>query len=228
MEPSTDSDSELVISEWETFFTEISRFISSLNNQRSLANEQFSEYAVERLEMFILNLLSLISHLSASGNLPNNGERNVEVALADMCTDLTGLSECLRSILTEWEDYLNHPFSDGIHSYSAPISTPLGSGRPRFDISHQQLFYLRSMSFSWVQIANLLGVSRMTIFWRRTEFGMTETLDAERINDDELELIIRQIKRNFPSLGQTMVWGRVRSMGYHVSRGESKRDRQNH
>lgn len=68
-----------------------------------------------------------------------------------------------------------------------------------------------------MQIADLLCVSRMTIFRRRREFGLTETL-SESVSDDELEGIIRRIKRNFPSLGQTMVWGRVRSMGYHVTR----------
>ena len=162
----------------------------------------------------IVNVSSLISHLGA--NLPST-ERSSEIAISHICTELTILLECLRCIVAEWEDYLNHPYSGGAYSYSAPINTPLRSGRPRFDISRQQLIYLRSMSFSWVQIASLLGVSRMTIFRRRREFGLTES-QRESISEDELELIIRQIKRDFPSLGQTLVWGRLRSMGYGVTR----------
>ena len=77
------------------------------------------------------------------------------------------------------------------------------------------------MSFSWVQIASLLGLSQMTIFRRRREFGLTES-QRESISEDELELIIHQIRRDFPSLGQTLVWGRLRSMGYGVT-GESVR-----
>ncbi len=48
------------MSEWETFFTEISRFVSSVNSQRGLANEQFCEHAVERLEMFIVSISSVV------------------------------------------------------------------------------------------------------------------------------------------------------------------------
>ena len=51
-----------------------------------------------------------------------------------------------------------------------------GPGRPRFDISEQQLMYLHSMGFTWVEIANLLGVSRMTIFRRRREFGQVKSV----------------------------------------------------
>ena len=36
-------------SEWETFFTEVARVVASANNQRGLANEEFSEYVSNRL-----------------------------------------------------------------------------------------------------------------------------------------------------------------------------------
>ena len=50
-------------------------------------------------------------------------------------------------------------------AYRAPISVPRnGPGRPRFDISKEQLEYLSSLSFKWNEIAVLLGVSRMTIY----------------------------------------------------------------
>lgn len=211
MEPS----SEQLLSEWDTFFTEISRFVSSVNRQRGLANEQFCEHAVERLEMFLVSISSLITHIRA--NLPS-GERSSEIAMSHMCTELSNLLKCLRDILAEWEDYLNHPSGGGAYSYSVPVHVSIQPGRPRFDISKQQLIYLRSMCFSWVQIANLLGVSRMTVFRRRREYGLTETESNSVLSDDELQLIIRQIKNTFPSLGQTMVWGRLRSMGYRVTR----------
>ena len=36
--------SQAFSSEWETFFTELARVVASANNQRGLANEDFSEY----------------------------------------------------------------------------------------------------------------------------------------------------------------------------------------
>ena len=55
----------------------------------------------------------------------------------------------------------------------------------------------------------------MTIYRRRNEFGITE-MDRERqISDDELQNILQQ---EFPAMGQTMVWGHLRSMGYRITR----------
>ena len=48
------------------------------------------------------------------------------------------------------------------------------------------------------------------------------------IDDDELELVVRQIRRNSPSLGQMMVWGTLRSMGVSCNKGESTRRNKNH
>ena len=56
----------------------------------------------------------------------------------------------------------------------------------------------------------------MTIFRRRREFGQVESV-GDNIDDGELELVVRQIRRSSPSLGQTMVWGTLRSMGYRVT-----------
>ena len=201
-------------SEWETFFTEVARVVASANNQRGLANEEFSEYVVEQLEMIIISVSTLNSYLGS--HLPSS-ELGSEIAISNMCEELSSLLECLRCILSEWEEYLNHPFSCGNYSYSAPTRASSGPGRPRFDISEQQLMYLHSMGFTWVEIANLLGVSRMTIFRRRREFGQVERV-GDNIDDGELELVVRQIRRSSPSLGQTMVWGTLRSMGYRVTR----------
>ena len=52
--------------------------------------------------------------------------------------------------------------TDGIYFRSALLR--LTRGRPRFDISKEQLLYLYSFSFSWSDIAKVLGVSRMTIY----------------------------------------------------------------
>lgn len=163
------------------------------------------------MEMIIITVSTLKSYLGS--HLPSS-ELGSEIALSNMCEELCSLLECLRCILSEWEEYLNHPFN---YSYSAPTRASSGPGRPRFDISEQQLMYLHSMGFTWVEIANLLGVSRMTIFCRRREFGLVETV-GDTIDDDELELVVRQIRRNSPSLGQIMAWGTLRSMGYHVTR----------
>ena len=151
----TQSNDASFSSEWETFFTEVARVVASANNQRGLANEEFSEYVVEQLEMIIITVSSLESCL---GSYMPSSELGREIVISNMCEELRSLLECLRCILSEWEEYLNHPLSSRNYSYSAPTRASSGPGRPRFDISEQQLMYLYSMGFPWVDIANLLGV----------------------------------------------------------------------
>ena len=43
--------SESVLWGWERFFVELSSFLRNIERQYMLANEQFSEYAIERLEI---------------------------------------------------------------------------------------------------------------------------------------------------------------------------------
>ena len=72
------------------------------------------------------------------------------------------------------------------------------------------------MFFSWVQISEILGVSSMAIYRRRQEYGMLNT-PTEILSDTELCIIVHCIQAEFPRLGQTMVWGRLRSMGFRVT-----------
>ena len=82
---------------------------------------------------------------------------------------------CLRAMLAQWQDYLSHQPLRSSSSYSAPLTqASQHAGRPKFDISSEQIQYLRSMSFSWVQISEILGVSYMTVYRRRQEWGMLE------------------------------------------------------
>ena len=59
-------------------------------------------------------------------------------------------------------------------------------GRPSFSIHRSQLEYLRQLNFSWTEIADLVGVSCMTIYRRRIEFGM---LDDNTLSIDTILLI---------------------------------------
>ena len=65
------------------------------------------------------------------------------------------------------------------------------TGRPIFDISKEQIQYLRSMSYTWVQISEILGVSHMTIYRRRQEYGMVEN-PGGNITDNELREVLQQ------------------------------------
>ena len=71
----------------------------------------------------------------------------------------------LRALSQEFQDNIdvNERMAES-RRYRVETSQSLGKGRPRFLILREQLEYLHSMSFSGIEIATLIGVSRMTIY----------------------------------------------------------------
>ena len=127
------------------------------------------------------------------------------------------LSECLFQLGVEWQHYLNHLEDRLATAYQVDVTTHTEPGRPRFDVTQAQLEYLRSLSFSWTEISSLLGVSRMTIFRRRREFGMLDDPETT-LDDNQLRTVLAHVRREHPYLGERMVIGHLRGMGYKVSR----------
>lgn len=58
----------------------------------------------------------------------------------------------------------------------------------------------------------------MIIYCRRVEFGMNHDGMNTNISDEELVVILQQMRRESPNLGERMVIGRLRSMGFKVAR----------
>lgn len=101
-------------------------------------------------------------------------------------------------------------------AYRSPTIQTGHRGRPRFDVSANQLEYLASLSFSWSAIANMLGVSRMTLYRRRVQFGMLQR--GRTVRNDELLMLLRTMRSEYPHMGEVMVLGRLRALGYSVCR----------
>ena len=110
----------------------------------------------------------------------------------------------------EWEQYRSTLEASFTLAYHVSTTPSRQRGRPRFVIRGEQILYLRSMSFTWTQIANMLGVSRMTLYRRCRQFGLYEE-PRTRISDSEMRV-------EFPTMGETLVWGRLQSLGCNVTR----------
>ena len=87
-------------------------------------------------------------------------------ALQSYQDSLDELLVCLHSIRYKWLEYQNILDSDSLSNlaYRVPVVHTGRRGRPRFDITKEQLEYLASLSFTWMEITALIGVSRTTIF----------------------------------------------------------------
>ena len=186
----------------------MSSFISSAERQLGTATSDFSEYVVDRLELFIVNVASIAEHFHS---------QETDVIGEWYSAHLDELVACLRSVLRQWLDCLNYSHVRTTVSYNASLVHAFGRGRPRFDISREQLLYLRSLSFTWKQIAEILGVSHMTIYRRREQCGLIEE-PSGTLSDSDLQELITHMRGELSNLGQTMVWGRLRSLGFKVTR----------
>ena len=76
-------------------------------------------------------------------------------------------------------------------------------GRPRFEISKDQLEYLVEYELKTPDIAEALGVSVSTIKRRLREFNISIRGTLAEISDDDLDSVLRSIHRWKELTGQT-------------------------
>ena len=195
---------------WSEYFTQMSAFFQELERQRGVATSTYCEYAVQRLE----NCETVVQHLHSV--LENSNREDVDRSVISRYSErFSSLLLLISELRVQWEHYLT---SVEQSSFRYRPTVERGAlGRPRFVILQDQLEYLHSLSFTWEEIASIFQVSRMTIYRRRVEYDMVD--DPRRIpSDQELVQLVEDINQQLPYLGEVMVMGRLRSMGYFVTR----------
>ena len=152
---------------WRRYFSEMELFMTELVARREGANADYCLYAVERCGLIIRTLSDIESAISSETTDDSN------YSLFIILSVVRELIQTVRDICREWDELFdNIEGSSNTHAYHAPSSQDGSVGRPRFQISREQLVYLRSLNFSWSAIARLLGVSRYTVYRRRDEFNL--------------------------------------------------------
>ncbi len=86
-------------------------------------------------------------------------------------------------------------------------------GRPKKPLDRTQLTYLRSLRFTWDEIASLLGVSSRTI-QRRASMWSVKTYSS--VSDTELDRFMSSFVSQFPRSGEVMICGHLRSLKVRI------------
>uniref|UniRef100_A0A1X7SQW6 Integrase catalytic domain-containing protein n=1 Tax=Amphimedon queenslandica TaxID=400682 RepID=A0A1X7SQW6_AMPQE len=89
-------------------------------------------------------------------------------------------------------------------------------GRPRFDISYEQLSYLLENRFTIRQISDMLGVSQRTVYRRMNEFSLSVHMQYSDISDGDLDIIVYSIQNAFPLCGNVQMQGHLLARGIRV------------
>ncbi len=170
---------------------------------------------MERFEISIRSIAHIRDSIQdgVRSMVPSDPDRT---ALQEWMQPLNDLIASLRKLASSWDAYSQRFDQLSFIPYQVPLLMPDG-GRPRFDVRREQLEHLSSLCFNWSQIASILGVSRMTIYRRRLEFGMLN-VPVSSLTDAELLRLVQDLKRQHPHAGEVVLMGEVRSRGYKVQR----------
>lgn len=109
-----------------------------------------------------------------------------------------------------------------VHEYEAPNSyrteqiSSGGRGRPKFDVSRDQLEFLLERGFSVPDVAHMLGLSVRTTERRLQEFNISSRQFFTIIDDQTLDRTIEDVLRSFPSYGYRRMTGALLSNGIKV------------
>lgn len=104
----------------------------------------------------------------------------------------------------------------------ASPSVSLPRGRPRFDVSQDQIKYLMELGLTTVMISNVLGLSRSTLARRMREFGLRASEKYCSISDEELDALVSSLSQQFPGCGHKMMQGHLRSRGVVVQQARAR------
>ena len=107
---------------------------------------------------------------------------------------------------------------DATPSVRKPVTVQKDSaGRPAFEISRETLKLFLSYGFSFVKIAEMLGVSAKTVSRRIKEFGLKgEVPKYTNITNDDLDKIVSDIYREFPNCGIRRMKGFLTARGINL------------
>ena len=125
----------------------------------------------------------------------------------------TSLLICLEEARRLIEELVN---ADAYYGY-VPGKTFSGNrGRPKINITKEQLEFMLEYKFTVPQISKMLNVSTSTIARRLHDYGLSTSTLYARINDQELDGIIREISAENVNCGYKRMQGFLVARGLHV------------
>lgn len=110
---------------------------------------------------------------------------------------------------------VNEDSFDDYNTTRAVIATG-SKGRPKLDISRNQLEYYLEKGFKGADIAKMLRVSDKTVYRRLHEFGISVRASYSSMSEAELDAVIQDILHNFPNCGYKSMRGHLLSKGHKI------------
>ena len=159
---------------WNEFFDNISSLLAGANRQYGTANNRYSQYIIERLEMCIMSVAHIKDTIRDSIEGMSSSDEDLTVYLFQ----LKELLACLRQLSALWENYFDQlELQISVAGYAVHVDrSHRRLGCPQLDVGRDQLEHLLSLSFNCTQIASILGSFRNDSVSQETGICLVETL----------------------------------------------------
>ena len=209
---------------WDNFFSAVLVVLRETSEENFSLDQRTISYATARIENCMNGLQRILERLHDAATTES---------MLDLISKAKLLYERFSILHAFWNENRqsgDHPHqSQASHIYDLQYRSVVRAcdktgrkGRPTLSIERSQVEYLRSLQFSWSEIASLLGIGRMTLYRRRQRWGMLGRGFIE-ITDENLETLVLDIKAEMPDVGERMLLGALIARGVKVGRERLRR-----
>ena len=111
-------------------------------------------------------------------------------------------------------------FPSGVLACSATsiMIHPHRRGRPNLSIDVETVIFLRSLNFTWANIAESMGISRSTLYRKCKKLGVYDVESQQFLSYHDLLPVVQDVKQEFPDVGERLLMGILHSRGIRCSR----------
>ncbi|KAL0961755.1 hypothetical protein UPYG_G00331290 [Umbra pygmaea] len=182
-------------------------------NEERNARESLKQYILQRLHDRLVHVLE---------RQPLNIDYlqficRQELVFISALAEIVHMSEDIMLALTNLSNLIqNLRDMEALEEVSVTIDLESGRGRPRISISTTNLTHLIELGLPAQSIANLLGVSRATLFRRMNENQLSVRALYSTCTDEELDALVTEVKNSMPDAGYRMVRGTLLAQGHRV------------
>lgn len=141
------------------------------------------------------------------------------------------LHTCMQSLLVilhnehrKWQDKLansmvdNTDRNDSLLPDSVVVVHTSLPGRPSLSLDIDTVIFLRNMNFKWTDIAEMMGVSRSTLYRQCTDMELHHPSVKPTLTYNELLPVVINIKKEFADMGERLLLGMIRARGIRCTR----------
>lgn len=203
----------------ETFLLELPSQIEVARRHLYNSNVNLLEHWYFRLEDWV-NLLAVAGRRLEETRAPDDLVINIWRTF----NVLQQLHQSFDEALSFNRDPSNLPLPNQCPNEETMEGSPSQVGRPRKQVSKEDIEALFGTHRSWKTVANIIGVSQKTLQRRRQECGVTVSSPTgsrqtyTEISQEDLCKVIREVLQVLPNAGETYVIGACSSRGIFVQR----------